>query len=172
MNLDKKNLARPFILTAFVIALDQITKAIIVTNWPRPGTIIMDVFNNDVLLLYHVRNTAIAFSIGDGLPQPWRFILFIIVPILVLVFLVWYYFTTTEFSRLQRWAIAGILGGGIGNITDRIFRQGGVVDFISVKFYGIFGLERWPTFNVADASVVICCLILLASMLIPRTVNE
>ena len=158
----------PFILTALVIILDQATKAFVVSNWPRQGTFIKDVFDNDFLLLYHVRNKAIAFSIGDGLPQPFRFILFVIVPIVVLVFLTWYYFTTTDFSRLQCWAIAGIIGGGAGNIIDRIFREDGVVDFISVKFYGLFGMERWPTFNIADASVVICCLVLLFTMLIPQ----
>ncbi|MCL2374072.1 MAG: signal peptidase II, partial [Treponema sp.] len=105
---------------------------------------------------------------GYGLPQPYRFILFVIVPIVVLLLLTWYYFNTTEFSRLQRWAIAGIIGGGIGNITDRVFRPDGVVDFISVRFFGIFGMERWPTFNVADASVVVCCMILLYTMLRPR----
>jgi len=164
-----KTRAMPFILTALIIILDQVTKAIIVMNWPRHGTIIKDVFNNDFLLLYHVRNKAIAFSIGDGLPEPFRFVLFIIVPIVVLIFLIWYYLTTTDFNRLQCWAIAGIIGGGIGNIIDRIFREDGVVDFISVKFYGLFGLARWPTFNVADASVVICCLILLLTMILPRS---
>ena len=164
-------LLKPFTLTALVIILDQVSKAFIVKNWPRPGTVIMDVFGNDFLLLYHVRNTAIAFSIGDGLPQPFRFVLFIIVPVVVLAFLTWYYLTTTEFSRLQRWAIAGIIGGGVGNILDRIFRPDGVVDFISVRFYGILGMERWPTFNVADASVVMCCVILLFTMLKPQKRN-
>ena len=164
-----KTFFAPFILTALIVVLDQVTKAFIVRNWPRQGTIIKDVFDNDFLIIYHVRNTAIAFSIGDGLPQPWRFILFVIVPILVLVFLTWYYFSTTEFNQPQRWAIAGIIGGGIGNISDRILRPDGVVDFISVKFYGIFGMERWPTFNVADASVVICCMILLVTMLMPQS---
>ena len=158
----------PFILTTLVVILDQVTKAFIVRNWPRQGTIIKDVFDNDFLLIYHVRNTAIAFSIGDGLPQPYRFILFIIVPIIVLAFLVWYYLSSPDFSQLQRWAIAGIIGGGIGNMIDRIFREDGVVDFISVKFYGIFGLMRWPTFNIADSSVVVCSLILLFTMIIPR----
>jgi len=166
-----KTLFQPFILTALVVLFDQITKAIIVRNWPRPGTFITDVFNNDFLILFHVRNPAIAFSIGYGLPQPWRLILFIIVPIIILILLTWYYFNTTEFSRPQRWAIAGIIGGGIGNISDRILRPEGVVDFISVKFYGIFGLERWPTFNVADAAVVVCCLILLFTMLRPQKQN-
>jgi len=158
----------PFLLTALIIILDQATKIFVVRNWPRPGTLIKDVFNNDILLMYHVRNKAIAFSIGEGIPPTFRFVLFIIVPIVVLIFLTWYYLTTTDFSRLQRWAIAGIIGGGIGNIIDRIFREDGVVDFISVKFYGLFGLARWPTFNVADASVVICSCILLFTMIIPH----
>jgi signal peptidase II len=155
----------PFLLTGIVIALDQITKAFIVARWPNPGTLIKDVFGNDILLLYHVRNKAIAFSIGEGLPLQLRYLIFIIVPIVVLVFLVWYYFNNTEFTRLQRWGVAGIIGGGIGNIVDRIFRSDGVVDFVSVKFYGLLGMDRWPTFNVADSSVVVCCLLLLITMI-------
>jgi len=162
-----KNNLMPFILTGIVIVLDQITKAIIVAIEPREDTIIKDVFNNGFLLIYHARNKVIAFSLGEGIPEQFRFALFVIVPILVLAFLVWYYFNTAGFNQLQRWVIAGILGGGIGNIIDRIFREDGVVDFVSVKFYGIFGLERWPTFNVADSSVVICCCILVISMIIP-----
>ena len=158
----------PFSLTALIVILDQISKAFIVANWPHPGTLIKDVFGNDFLLLYHVRNKAIAFSIGDNLPQQFRLALFIIVPVIVLAFLVWYYMSSSDFSVLQRWAIAGIIGGGIGNISDRIFREDGVVDFVSVKFYGLFGLTRWPTFNIADSSVVVCSIILLVTMLIPR----
>jgi signal peptidase II len=163
-----KRYFKPFILTALIIIADQITKAFIAINWPRPGTVIKDVFNNGFLLIYHVRNKAIAFSLGDNIPDGFRQLLFIVAPIFVLAFLVWYYFHSVEFSRLQRWAIAGIIGGGTGNIIDRIFRKDGVVDFISVKFYGLFGMERWPTFNVADSSVVICCLLLLATMIKPK----
>ena len=72
----------------------------------------------------------------------------------------------------QRWAVAGIIGGGMGNIIDRIFRPNGVVDYISVKFYGIFGMERWPTFNIADASVVVCCLYLLVTIIFIKDKNE
>ena len=165
---NKKELLLPFILTGIVVILDQATKAYVVANWPLVGTFIKDVFNNDVLIFFHVRNTAIAFSIGDNLPPQFKTVLFIILPIGVLGFLVWYYFNTTEFSLLQRWAIAGIIGGGIGNIIDRIFRPDGVVDFISVRFYGIFGLERWPTFNVADSSVVICSILLMVTILFSR----
>jgi len=169
MNVHGKDRVLPFLLTGLVIVSDQITKAFVVAKWPRPGTFIADVFNNDLLLFYHVRNKAIAFSLGDNIPAPYRLALFVVIPIAVLVFLAWYYFHTEEFNRIQRWAIAGIIGGGIGNIIDRIFRPDGVVDFVSVKFYGLFGLERWPTFNIADATVVVCSIILLCTMLIPRS---
>jgi signal peptidase II len=156
----------PLSLTAVVILIDQITKAIIVKLSPGYG-LIKDVFDNDFLWIFHVRNKAIAFSIGENLPEAIKPILFIIVPILVLCFLVWYFFKTDEFTGLQRWAAAGIIGGGLGNIIDRIFRPDGVVDFISVKFYGFLGFDRWPTFNVADSAVVVCCIILLVAMFVP-----
>ena len=159
----------PLALTGLVIILDQITKSIIAgglffqERWPI-NSMIADVFDNDVLHIIHVRNTAIAFSIGQNLPEPAKRILFVILPVIVLLILVWYYLSSDEFTRLQRWATAGIFGGGLGNIGDRIFRPDGVVDFISVKFYGIFGFERWPTFNVADASVVVSCVLLLVTI--------
>ena len=171
MEYDRKKWAVPFTLTGLVILLDQLSKAYVVRNWPLIGSFIKDVFNNDVLVFYHVRNKAIAFSIGAGLPSAVQAVLFIVLPVGVLGFLVWYYFNTHEFNYLQRWAIAGIIGGGIGNIIDRIFRPEGVVDFISVKFYGIFGMERWPTFNIADSSVVICCTILMISMILEHIKN-
>jgi signal peptidase II len=157
----------PFSLTGFIIVVDQAVKAFIAGNWP-PNTYIKDVFGNDLLWIIHVRNKAIAFSLGYNLPPAIRQALFVVAPILVLVFLVIYYFKTDEFSRLQRWAIAGITGGGIGNLLDRIFRPEGVVDFISVKFYGLFGFERWPTFNVADAGVVVCVFIFLVSIIVQK----
>jgi len=166
ITLDKTRIL-PFILTGIIILADQVSKFIIVKNWPRfdPHTMIKDVFNNDLLRIVHVRNKAIAFSLGRNIPDSLRPILFVAIPLLVLGFLCWYYIRSNEFTRLQRWAVAGIIGGGLGNIIDRIFRPGGVVDFIDVKFFGIFGMERWPTFNIADSSVVVCCIILFITIL-------
>jgi signal peptidase II len=159
----------PFSLTAFVIALDQVTKAIIVHNWPKISReVIFDIFGNDILRIIHVRNPAIAFSLGNNLPEPIKPFAFIVLPILVLGFLIWYFLKSDEFSTLQRWALAGIIGGGLGNIIDRIFRPEGVVDFIDVKFFGIFGMDRWPTFNFADSSVVVCCILLFITLFIPQ----
>jgi signal peptidase II len=155
----------PFILTAAVIAFDQVTKAIIASKWPGDGIFIADVFGNDFLWIIHVRNKAIAFSIGEGLPDLVRAALFVALPLVVIAALVWYYFKSEDFIGIQRWAVAGIVGGGVGNLIDRIFRPDGVVDFISVNFYGILGFSRWPTFNIADSSVVVCGILLFASVL-------
>ncbi|MDR2419445.1 MAG: signal peptidase II [Treponema sp.] len=155
----------PFLLTGAVIIMDQGVKSFIANKWPQ-NHFISDVFGNEILWIIHVRNKAVAFSIGENLPDSVRPVLFIVLPTIVLGFLVWYCFKSSEFTTLQRWVFAGIIGGGAGNIIDRIFRPDGVVDFISVKFYGILGFQRWPTFNIADASVVVCCIILLISILL------
>jgi signal peptidase II len=166
MKFDKDKLL-PLSLTAFIIILDQILKAVVVKLSPFHPAMIKQVFDNDFLWIYHVRNKAIAFSLGENFPEPVKRIVFVALPILVLGFLLWYYLKSKdsrEFSQLQRWAAAGIIGGGMGNIIDRLFRPEGVVDFISVKFYGLFGFDRWPTFNVAESAVVVCCILLFVSM--------
>jgi len=170
IKLTKENLL-PLTLTALIIIVDQITKAIIVKLSPEHG-LVKDVFSNDLLWIYHARNKAIAFSLGESFPDSVKKIAFIIIPILVLGFLLWYYFKSDDFTKLQRWAAAGIIGGGIGNIIDRIFRTDGVVDFVSVKFYGLFGFDRWPTFNLADSSVVVCCILLFISIFISSLKKE
>jgi signal peptidase II len=152
----------PFLLTFGIIILDQLTKLWIVQNIPLNtiGYSFLDSF----LRIIHVRNTGVAFSLGAGWSAPVRMILFTFVPAGVLIGLIAYYFQTPEFTKVQRWAIAGIIGGGFGNIIDRMFRADGVVDFIDVRFFGLFGMERFPTFNVADSSVVICGILLMITL--------
>lgn len=165
----RKELA-PFILTLIIVLLDQLTKLLIVQNLEPiyQGGRIIELFG-EVVRIIHARNPGIAFSIGHTLPATVRKVLFVVVPIIAMAGIVLYAWKSDEFTRLQRWFVAGILGGGIGNIIDRIFRPAGVVDFVDVKFYGLFGLERWPTFNVADSSVVVCGILLVLSMFIERS---
>ena len=153
----------PFILTVAIILLDQITKILIVKNI-APYSIGAQFFG-DFLRIIYVNNPGVAFSFGAGWPLIVRRIMFSIVPIIVMVLVIVVYLRNNDFTKLQRWSIAGIIGGGIGNIIDRIFRAEGVVDFIDVKFYGLFGMERWPTFNVADSAVVVCGILLVISFI-------
>ena len=169
----RTELFRPLILVFSIIIADQVTKVIVVQTIPlitEGGPIIHVV--GDFLRLIHARNLGIAFSLGDTLPQELRSVLFVLLPALVLAVLMLYYWRSDELTTLQRWAVAGIVGGGFGNLIDRVFRAQGVVDFLDVKFYGLFGMARWPTFNIADASVVVCGILLVASMFIGEGSTE
>ena len=171
--MDKKNFAArlwPLILTAAVIVADQITKFLIVKMIP-PFTIGVSFFNG-LLRIVHVANTGVAFSVGDSLPDTIRRFLFAVIPLIVIIVVFVIYFRNDSFTKLQRWAICGIIGGGLGNLLDRFVRAEGVVDFIDVKFFGIFGLERWPTFNIADSAIVVCGIILIISFIISISREE
>ena len=161
--IDKK-LLMPFILTFAVIIADQITKCLVV-KYIEPWTIGAQFFG-DILRIVRVANNGVAFSMGDSLSLIGRRLCFGLVPVIIMGLVIGVYFRNKEFTMLQRWAICGVVGGGIGNIIDRILRVEGVIDFIDVKFYGIFGLQRWPTFNVADMAVVICGIMLIISFVV------
>ena len=148
----------PLSLTLFIIILDQITKTLIVKNIPL-NTIGAEFFG-DFLRIIHVSNTGVAFSVGAAWSDIVRFASFVIVPVIVIILVFIVYFRDNE------WAIMGIVGGGIGNLIDRAFRAEGVVDFIDVKFFGIFGLERWPTFNVADSAIIVFGILLAITFII------
>lgn len=154
----------PILLAVAVVIADQITKALIVKNIP-PYTIGAQFFG-DFLRIVHVANTGVAFSVGATWSDTIRHLLFSLMPIVVIAIVVVVYFRNQQWTKLQCWAIMGIVGGGVGNLIDRIFRTEGVVDFIDVKFYGLFGLQRWPTFNVADSAVVVCGILLIISFII------
>jgi signal peptidase II len=170
---NKRNTAAkilPLLLTVLVILTDQITKFIIVRTIP-PFTIGKSFFGG-LLRIVHVSNTGVAFSVGDSLPDTIRHFLFAIIPLIVIILVLVVYFRNDSFTRLQRWAICGIAGGGLGNLIDRFARAEGVVDFIDVKFFGFLGFDRWPTFNVADSSIVVCGIILIISFIVSIAEDE
>lgn len=164
MNKNLKSKLLPLTLALFVIFLDQITKTLVVKNIPL-YTIGAEFFG-DFLRIIHVSNTGVAFSVGATWSDIVRFASFVVVPVVVIILVFIVYFRNNEWSTLQRWAIMGIVGGGIGNLIDRAFRAEGVVDFIDVKFFGIFGLERWPTFNVADSAIIVFGILLAITFII------
>lgn len=158
--------ALPFALSAAVVLLDQVTKAIVVATIPEGG--VGASFFGGFLRFIHVRNDAVAFSLGDQFAVPVKIVLFIILPVALVTFLSWAVVAKkaeAETTPFQRWLFAGVVGGGIGNLIDRVFRQLRVVDWISVRFYGFLGMEYFPTFNIADSAVVVCVILLLVSFI-------
>lgn len=163
---------KPFLLTFGIIVLDQLTKALIVKYIPL-NTVGFAMFG-DLVWICHVRNTGAAFSLGAEGAAFFRIVVFIILPVSLMAALCLAIATRRNIlTGVQRWLVAGIAGGGVGTLIDRIFRfRTGVVDFISIRFFGIFGLERWPTFNVSDSCVVIFVILFAISVLFPGSLGQ
>lgn len=142
-----------FLLTLFaaVIAVaDQITKLLVVQNIPLWGhaDAIPGLFS-----LTYVQNTGAAWSTFQG--ARWLFVaIFAVLTVLVILE---YFKKPMPFSKFERWCIAAIYGGGLGNIIDRIFR-GFVVDMIHLDFM------NFPVFNVADCFITCGCIALFVSL--------
>lgn len=104
----------------------------------------------------HARNTGAAFSLLADAPAALRLPFFVIVTILALGALLYFLRQVGERQRLLQFALAGILGGALGNFIDRIL-LGWVTDFLDVHW------QEWtfPTFNVADSFISIGMGILL-----------
>jgi signal peptidase II len=139
-------------LSLFVVALDQVTKALIVANFELYERVqLLPVFG---ITRLHNLGAAFSFLSTAGGWQRWFFILVAVaVTVLVCVWL------KRMPRRGQGWlaaSLALIVGGAIGNVIDRVFR-GHVVDFLS------FHWDRWffPAFNVADAAITVGAVILL-----------
>ena len=143
----------PFLLSAAIIVADQVVKFLIVKYIPF-HTVGVSIWGG-FLRIIHTRNLGVAFSIGDGWAPGLRKMLFILLPLIAIGLAIAYFLRAKEVTRAQQWCIGGIVGGGLGNIIDRVFRPEGVVDWVDVRFYGLFGMERFPTFNIADASIVV-----------------
>ena len=159
----------PFILTVALVVVDQISKLIIMKCIPL-NTVGTTLFG-DFLIICHVRNTGAAFSLGAGSSAFLRVLVFIILPLALMVLMCFLVATRKKLlTNSQRWFVAGIAGGGFGTLFDRIFRfNDGVVDFISIKFYGLFGMERWPTFNLSDSFVVVFVILFALSVIFQKS---
>jgi signal peptidase II len=124
-----------------VFVADQVSKAAIAATIPIGDRI--DVIG-DVVQLWHAQNRGAAFSLLQG--ELW---LFFIVTGAALVMVAYFHRTLRGRSIWLQVILGVILGGTLGNFTDRA-RLGYVVDFLSVGL----GDTRFPTFNVADSAVV------------------
>ena len=148
---------RAWVLTiaAVVIALDQITKLMVIRWMPlHSNTPIIDGF----LSLTHVRNYGAAFGLFNDAPAvPVRFAL-IGVSVLAVI-LIWAYAREGWHDPVVVTAFGLILGGALGNLSDRL-RLHNVVDFIDVYW----GQYHWPSFNVADMAITLGALALFVGM--------
>lgn len=128
------------------VACDQATK-VIATRILENGPI--ELFGG-VVQFRLVHNMGGFLSLGDHLPEYLRDALFQGVVPLLLVIAVIVLMRSVEPTRTAIVGASLILGGGIGNLTDRMLHEGGVVDFVSIGFSGL----RTGIFNVADVAII------------------
>lgn len=131
-----------YVITTLVFVADQATKILIEQNL-RMGESIPVVQTLDFFRITYISNTGAAWGFLQG-----YYPLFIGAALIVSVICIWIIETAPE--RWIRLTAALILGGGLGNMIDRIFLNTGVVDFLDVGVYSY----RWPAFNVADMMLV------------------
>ena len=133
-----------------VVALDQWTKLLVLDQIPLYGHVdaIPGLFH-----LTYVQNTGAAFSSFEG--ATWLFVL--VFAVLTVGIFYEYFKKPLPFTTLERWLIAAVYGGGIGNMIDRL-RFGFVVDMIAVDFM------EFAVFNVADCFITCGCIALMVSL--------
>lgn len=126
-----------------VITLDQVSKLLAVAFLKGGDSLVII---NKVLRFTYVENRGAAFGMLDD--KRWIFMVLSTIGISVMaVFL----FKFAKGEKLLSTALSFVIGGGIGNMIDRIF-LGFVVDFID--FYAFPGVWMW-VFNIADAFVCV-----------------
>ena len=135
-----------------ITVLDQVTKYFTVANIPLHGDVS---FIPGILGLTYAQNTGAAFSFLEGMQG-----LFLLLFALLTVLIVYEYFKKPlPFTTFERFCIAAIYGGGLGNAIDRA-RLGYVVDMIETKFI------TFPVFNVADSFITCGCILLIAHIVL------
>ena len=132
------------ITAAVVVVVDQVTKSLALENLADGPVDVIE----GILTLRLTYNPGGAFGVLQGVPN------FFLIATTVIVIFILYWARTVQSAA---WAIplGLVLGGGLGNLFDRVFREtdGRVVDFVD--------LHVWPVFNVADSAITIGVIALL-----------
>ncbi len=125
-----------------VLAGGRVTKAIVAAQFSLGETA---PFLKGFLDFVYVRNRGGAWGVLSG-----KTALLLAVTAAIMIVCIVILVKFAKNSRLLFWAVVLVLSGGIGNMVDRIFYHGEVVDFLHFLFFPSF-----PVFNVADCAVVL-----------------
>lgn len=149
----------PWIAAALVVIADRITKGLILARLePGAWVEVMPGF-----ALTHVHNRGIAFSLFAGGGPLTRVLLHLVIftSVVIIAAMV---VRHGHHSRLGGLAFGLILGGAVGNLIDRVL-YGSVIDFVHL-WTRVGGRNlSWPDFNIADASITVGAILLIANEL-------
>jgi signal peptidase II len=143
---------------ALIVGADQLSKLAAKRFLEDRGTIPVV---GTVLVLRYVENEGAFLSLGAGWPATTRFLVFTVATSAAVAALALYLVLSKALDGLHRIALACIIGGGVGNLIDRIAYQGSVIDFMNL---GV-GRLRTGIFNAADLAVLAGAVMLLMASL-------
>jgi signal peptidase II len=123
----------------------------------------ISLFRNYVTLT-KIENTGAFLSIGQSLPQPVKVVVLMVLPLLAICFAFLLLLTRNNLPYLSIWGMCFIVGGGVGNIYDRIV-HGSVTDFVHVDL----GIFETGIFNMADVSIMTGLFLVLVDLGLNRT---
>lgn len=142
------------LLLIVCVGCDQAVKAIAKQTLSSSGPISL---LQGIVQLQYAENPGAFLSLGAGLPARTRFLWGVVFIGLTQVVLLAYLFRSTSLSWSQKIGLSLFLGGGLGNLIDRIANDGQVIDFVSL---GV-GSLRTGIFNVADVAITAGVLLVL-----------
>lgn len=128
------------------ISCDQISKSMVrrsIEYHEKIG------FVNNYVTLTKIENTGAFLSLGNDLPGALRIILLIAFPVFVMTIGLFFLFMKTSISKSTLIGFSFVVGGGIGNMYDRIV-YGSVTDFLHIDFV----IFQTGIFNMADVSIM------------------
>jgi signal peptidase II len=144
------------------IGCDQVSKEIV--RYKLSENDVIEVLSNHLSLM-RVENSGAFLSLGDSLSKTAKNIMLSVLPVIALTFAFAYILRKKNINAVSLIAICFIIGGGIGNIFDRI-AYGSVTDFL----YLHFGDLHTGVFNLADLSITLGAVIILLQSTFRRTV--
>lgn len=154
------------LLILFVsIVFDQVTKMVARVYLADYDAIS---FFHGIFLLKYTENTGGFLGMGSAIPEEIRFWVFTVSVALFLCFILVYLIFSKGLSNPQVIALSAVIGGGTGNLIDRILREGRVVDFMNA---GI-GPLRTGIFNVADLFITFGAIFLIWFLMIENRKKE
>lgn len=142
------------------IGCDQISKTVVRNTIEKDARI--EIFENNFVLT-KVENRGAAYSLGSDLAPILKILLLQILPIIVLLFLLRLILIKTNYSKETILGFTFIIGGGIGNLYDRI-AYGSVTDFMIMDL----GIIKTEIFNMADVSIMVGSFIILITTLLNK----
>lgn len=151
------------ILVLLNIACDQISKTMIRNNLDTNEVLY---FFNDNLILKNIGNPGAIMGVGANLTDIAKTIYFKILPFIFLLYLLRMILTKPAISKKAAVGLSLAVGGGFGNLFDRIF-LGEVTDFIVVNI----GFLKHGIFNIADVSIIIGLTLLFIEILFNKDNN-